>query len=160
MLRINISQVLSKNHKKQQSQKKQALMGACFFETLRCMEVDYYLKALGRYFLSISDSSDFTASNFNIESSVTFRIIFLPLSLSDTPVALNVYLIPHFKLPAVTLSPCKISALPYFPVSISPSSAEAVVPLAKHFPFWRLVLMLVFSPSAKVKASDTCARAI
>ena len=131
---------------------------------LCCVEVDHYLKALGRYFLSTFVCLDLTVSNFNTESSVTFRTIFLPLSGSDTPVVLNVYSIPQTRAVVPPVPPVppssRISALPYFPVSLSSSLAVVVALSAKHFPFWRLVLMLVFSPSAKVKASDTCARAI
>ena len=140
-------------------------MGACFFETLRCMEVDHYLKAFGRYLLSTVVVLPVpTFSNFNTESSVTFKVIVLLVSLSDTPDELNVYLIPQTKPLLPVAASCKISALPYFPASLSSAVAVPVVPVvgaaAKHLPFWRLVLMLVFSPSAKVKASDTCARAI
>ena len=166
---INISQVLSKrllDKRDNMSQTKTSSHGSLFFLVLCRVELNHYLKAFGRYlFIPALVFRDLTVSNVSLpESSFTFKTIFFPWSLSDTPVALNVYSIPQVKLPVFLSS--KILALPYLPVIVStPSTAlvDGVVPVAggaKQLPFWRLVLMLVFSPSAKVKASDTCARAM
>ena len=122
-----------------------------------------FLKALGRYlFIPSLVLLEPTFSSTSLPAfSSAFRTISFEISLSDTPDELNVYLIPQTKVSAAPLPSSRMIALPYLPVIVSTPSTGFVAPAAaKQLPFWRLVLMLVFSPSAKVKASDTCARAM
>ena len=135
------------------------------FETCYLFYQEVFLKALGRYLFTPSLvllEPTFSSTSLPAFSSA-FRTISFEISLSDTPDELNVYLIPQTKVSAAPLPSSRMVALPYLPVIVSTPSTGFVAPVAasaKQLPFWRLVLMLVFSPSAKVKASDTCARAI